>query len=182
MRRVILIGLWLSSSAFAAADDTVRYALTPVLAKGKLEAAAITMRFRGDADGETVLQLPDSWGGKSKLYEGVQDLKVSGDGVTVAETGPGTRTIKHAPGTDLTVRYRVVQNWAGEPSASGTNEYRPVIQPDYFHLIGNAIFAKPVRGDGSETDPTPASFSLEGLPRRWAFASDLDHGAMGRSG
>lgn len=180
MRRVILIGLWLSSATLAAADDTVRYTLTPVMTKGKLEVAAITMRFKGDADGETVLQLPDSWGGKSKLYEGLKDLKVSGDGVSVAETGPAVRTIKHAPGADLTVRYRVVQNWPGEPEASGANEYRPIIQPNYFHLIGNAIFAEVVRGDGGETDSTPASFLLEGLPRGWTFASDLEHGAMGR--
>ena len=68
MRWVILIGLWLSSAALAAADDSVRYTLTPVLTQGKLTALAMEVRFTGDADGETVLQLPDSWGGKSKLY------------------------------------------------------------------------------------------------------------------
>ena len=179
MRTAILTGLLLASAASASADDTVHYTLSPVLSKGKLEAVAITVRFTGDSDGETVLQLPDSWGGKSKLYEGLKDLKVSGQGVSVADTAPATRTIKHAPGAELTVRYRVVQNWPGEPAATGENEYRPIIQPNYFHLIGNAIFVEPVRGNGDD-EQSAASFSLEGLPRGWTFASDLEHASIGR--
>lgn len=180
VRAVVLSSMLVASAVSAVADDTVHYTLSPVLTKGKLEAVAITVRFTGDSDGETLLALPDSWGGKTKLYEGLKDIKVSGQGVTVAETAPATRTIKHAPGAELTVRYLVVQNWAGVPEATGANEYRPIIQPNYFHLIGNAVFVEPVRGNGGD-EQSRASFSLEGLPRGWTFASDLEHGAMGRT-
>jgi predicted metalloprotease with PDZ domain len=175
MRRAILIWLWVSSAALAAADDTIRYTLMPVLAKGKLAALQIEVRFAGDADGETVLELPNEWGGKTELYQGVQDLRVEGAGVAVTAPETAKRVVRHQPGAELRVRYRIEQYWPGVPSVSGSNEYRPIVQPSYFHVLGNAVFVAP-EADGSR----PASFALEGLPRGWTFASDLEHAAMGR--
>ncbi len=176
MRIATLIGLSLALAAGAAADDTVRYTLAPVMAKGKLEALAIEVRFKGEADGETVVLLPNEWGGKTQLYQGVRDFKVDGKGVAVETPAPEKRVVRHTPGTDLRVRYRVVQYWPGVPAVTGDNEYRPVVQPDYFHVLGNAIFAYP---DG-RGESVPASFAATGLPRGWSFASDLEHARAGR--
>ncbi|NOT39311.1 MAG: hypothetical protein HOP13_02345 [Alphaproteobacteria bacterium] len=175
MGRVGLIWLWLAIATVAGADDTVRYTLSPVMAKGKLQALAIEVRFAGEADGETVLELPNEWGGKTELYQGVRDLTVDGDGVSVSSPEAAKRVVKHRSGAALRVRYRVVQYWPGEPAVTGDNEYRPIVQPGYFHVLGNAIFAHP-DGDGSRA----AVFAVKGMPRGWAFASDLEHAAMGR--
>lgn len=175
MRTVVLFGLALAWAAVAAADDAVRYTLTPVMAKGKLEALAIEVRFKGEADGETVLELPNEWGGKTELYQGVRDLGVDGPGVVVTSPGPAKRIVRHKPGAELRVRYRIVQYWPGVPSVTGSNEYRPVVQPMYFHVLGNAIFVRP-----ESNDDAPASFALKRMPRNWSFASDLEHASMGR--
>lgn len=176
MRTAVLFGLALGCAAVAAADDAVRYSLAPVMTKGKLEALAIEARFKGDEDGETVVLLPNEWGGKTQLYQGVRDFKVDGAGVAVETPAPEKRVVRHKPGSDLRVRYRVVQYWPGAPTVTGDNEYRPIVQPGYFHVLGNAIFAYP---DGRD-ESAPASFAVSGLPRGWSFASDLEHVTAGR--
>ncbi len=175
MRTAVLIGLALAWAGSAAADDTVHYSLTPVLAKGKLEALAFDVRFKGEADGETVLNLPNEWGGFTELYQGVRDLRIDGKGVAVSSPDAARRVVRHEPGTELRVSYRIVQYWPGVPKVTGGNEYRPILQPGYFHAIGDTVFIAP-EGDGSR----PASFAVKGLPRGWAFASDLEHATSGR--
>jgi predicted metalloprotease with PDZ domain len=176
MRVALAVGLLFATMASASADDAVRYALSPVVTKGKLEALAIEVRFRGDADGETIVRLPNEWGGKRELYQGVRDLKIDGAGVAVEVPAPDKRIVRHRPGAELRLRYRAVQYWPGVPAVTGDNEYRPVVQPGYFHVLGNAIFVTPDNAD----DNFAASFAVQGLPRGWSFASDLEHGAMGR--
>jgi predicted metalloprotease with PDZ domain len=53
------------------------------------------------------------------------------------------------------------------------------VQIGYFQVLGNAAFVEPVR-DSDTDEMAPASFAVKGLPRGWTFASDLDHGSMGR--
>jgi predicted metalloprotease with PDZ domain len=180
MRRAVLIWLLIASAGFAAADDTVRYTLSPVMAKGKLAALAIEVRFVGDADGKTVLDLPNEWGGRRDLYQSIRDLQIVGAGVAVSAPEPAKRVVRHKPGAELRVRYRIVQNWTGEPESSGANEYRPIVQANYFHLIGNAIFIVP-QSESDVDEEARATFAVTGLPRGWSFASDLEHGAMGRT-
>ncbi len=175
MRTAVLFGFALASAAVAVADDTVRYTLTPVVAKGKLDALAVEVRLAGEADGETVLKLPNEWGGFTELYQGVRDLRIDGKGVAVSSPEAAKRVVRHRPGAELRVRYRIVQYWPGEPKVTGGNEYRPIVQPGYFHVLGDAIFIVP-EADGSR----PASFAVKGLPRGWTFASDLQHTDGGR--
>lgn len=180
MRLAAVAAVFVGLSSAALADDTVHYTLSPVLTQGKLEALAIEVKFAGDADGETLLELPNDWGGEKDLYQGIRDLQVDGDGVTVETPSPETRVIKHTPGTAITVRYRVEQYWQGVPTVTGDNDYRPIVQPTYFHTLGNAIFVQRIR-DGETKEPARATFVLKGLPNGWSFASDIEHGAMGRN-
>jgi predicted metalloprotease with PDZ domain len=164
------------ASVFAdRATEPVHYQLTPVMTHGALTAVAIELRFKGEADGETMLLLPNEWGGESQLWHAVTDLKISGDGVQVQPvTNPAERVMKHAPNGAILVSYRIIQDVPGEDTAGiRNNPYRPIVQRNYFHLLGNAIFARPV-GD----DYATASFVVQRLPPGWRFASDLEHKAL----
>ena len=161
---------------FAVAEDkaVVHYTMWPVMRHGALSAVVVEIRFRGEADGETKLLLPKEWGGETDLWRALRDIQIKGDGVRVALTSdPAVRIIEHPPNADITVSYRVIQDRPGEPSATNHNPYRPVIQPGYFHLIGDAIFAMP-----DWDDSTPSSFEISGLPKGWRFASDLESGPL----
>lgn len=160
--------------AQAAPSPRIEYELTPVMEAGALRAVQVDVRFRGDADGETGLRLPNFWGGQNELYRSIQDITVV-SGAALAEIGdPARRMLTHRPGARVHLRYRIVQDFDGAPDAQQGNAYRPVIQPTYFHLIGDAAFITPEDHDLV----TPVRVRARNLPRGWRFASDLQHPAL----
>ena len=156
------------------APERIEYAFTPVMAQGALQAVEVDLRFRGDADGETALRLPDAWGGRAELWRAITALEaVSGARMAPGE-GPAQRVLTHRPGARVHVRYRIVQDYEGPPSAREGNAYRAVVQPGYFHLIGEAAMVTPAGADPA----TPVRFTMRRLPRGWSFASDLEHDGL----
>ncbi|NEX93001.1 M61 family metallopeptidase [Caulobacter sp. 17J65-9] len=170
-RAVLLAAAVLTTSAAARPPETepVRYQVTPVMQGADLQALEIEIRFRGDADGETRLELPNEWGGETELWRRLTGLTVTG--ASVAEDGPQARILKHAPGAPLTVRYRVSSGAAADPRAP----YRPIVRPGWFSVLGETVFVVPADSAGRS-----ASFRWGRLPRGWTAASDAEHGAMGR--
>lgn len=134
----------------------------------------VAVSFDGDADGETVLELPDDWGGETDLYQALSDIRAEGADVT-----PGAdaahRVLRHAPRARITVRYRV-SHTAVPTDTRSDNDYRPLIQPTHFQLLGNAIVALP---EDADLD-APAAFRIEGMPAGATFASDMEHAGRGR--
>lgn len=159
-----------------AAPPPTELVVRPVLDAGAFKAMDVAISFNGEMDGETVLDLPDNWGGEEALWKALRDLRAEGatllPGVDAAH-----RVLRHAPGARITVRYRVVQDADGPRDMNSGNDYRPLIQPTYFQLLGNAIVALP------ENAPMRARavFRIEGMPAGATFASDLEHGGMGRA-
>lgn len=158
--------------ASAAAPPRIDYTLTPIMEDGALGAVQIDLRFRGEADGESDLRLPDSWGGQDELWRSIQGLEII-SGASAIRTGEAAnmRILTHRPNARIHVRYRVIQDWDGVPRAEIGNVYRPTIQPTYFHLIGNAFMATP----GAASLDTRVRFTVRDLPRGWSYASDLEH-------
>jgi predicted metalloprotease with PDZ domain len=158
----------------AASAAEVNYALTPLLTEDELTAVQVDLHFEGSAEGETHLELPDSWGGQQELWRELEDLQVVSGAEISDGKGPADRLLRHAPKSPIHLRYRVVQKWKeGPPSASDGNPYRPIIQPGYFHLIGNAALIVP------EIDQAvSARMRVKDLPQGWRFASDLEHAGL----
>ncbi len=155
--------------ALSPPSQRITYTLTPIVENGALRAVQIDLTFRGQGDGETNLQLPDEWGGERDLWRAIEELVVvSGaemrDGATASE-----RLLRHDPNARIHVRYRVMQDWEGAPTG-GRNTYRPIIQANYFHLIGEAALVTP-----DLHNVTPVRIRTRRMPRGWSFASDLQH-------
>lgn len=160
------------------APERIEYTLTPVMAGGALRAMQVDLRFRGDPDGETALRVPNEWGGQPELYRAITALEaVSGAAMRDGET-PNQRVLTHRPGARLHVRYRIVQDYEGEPNARAGNAYRAIVRPSYFHLIGEAAFV--TLEEASED--TPLRVRARNLPRGWAYASDLEHTGLTLNG
>jgi predicted metalloprotease with PDZ domain len=158
----------------ATAPERFEYTLTPILENGALTAVQFDLRFRGEPDGESTLRLPSSWGGQSELWKGIDALEIVA-GATMREgEGASQRALSHRPNARIHVRYRIIQDWEGVPRAELGNTYRPVIQPGYFHLIGENVFVTPEHAERS----APLRVSIRRLPRGWSFASDLEHGPL----
>ena len=154
--------------------DRVDYTATPVLQDGRLTALEISLSFRGDADGETVLALPDRWAGEVEYWRHIEGLQIAG--ADARKRDEASHVLTHAPGARISVRYRVTSAFDSDPAVGGHgNPYRPIIRPAWFSVLGNAVFAGP-EGDESR----PAHFEWSRVPAGWKVASDLDHAARGR--
>lgn len=145
----------------------VAYRLTPEMGNGALIALGVEVRFTGDADGESRLNLPSKWAGKDELWRQVADLTV--DGAEVSADGSAARRLRHAPGAALVVRYRIVSAHAADPGAD-YEKAQPVVRPGWFFAHGEGVFATP-EGRGA----APATFAWGERPADWTLASDLDH-------
>ncbi|WP_291843584.1 hypothetical protein [Maricaulis sp.] len=155
----------------ATADGTrLDYALD-VSSEGGLTFVSIELTLIGETDGETGIILPNNWGGQNALWGAIDDLAVvSDDGAAAIRSGddPSRLTLTHAPGAELTLRYTVTPERTGEPLASLGDYYRPYVEPDWVHLIGQTIFAFP---------DSDADFTVEialHAPQGWTLASDLE--------
>lgn len=175
---VVAVAAFILSAALAPPPPRIEYTLTPVLEAGALQAVQVDMRFRGEADGETGLRLPGSWGGQNELWRSLTAIETVSGAALADGDAPDRRVLTHRPNARIHLRYRIIQDFEGPPNARQGNAYRPVIQPDYFHLIGDASFITP------ESAPlvTYVRVRVRNLPRGWRFASDLEHAplALGR--
>ncbi len=149
-RRLIVAAISASLAAAApsgAAEPDAGLALTyqPVVATdGSFRAVDVTLRFRGAASGVTIIDLPNEWGGFDKLYTYLGDMRAE-NAMLAPSADPAKIALRHAPGAPIVLRYRVRGADRPEQLQDGevVNDYRPLIQPTWFHLIGDAVVARP---------------------------------------
>lgn len=165
--RLLLVAVpALLGAAPAPIAEPIDYRITPELREGALERIAVQLRFRGEADGDTLLALPNRWAGSERLHEVVEDLRAEG-GTIAAHEDPAWRVIRHAPGAMITVHYAIGRSEA-DPGA-GYEKARPVVRPGWFYIHGEGALATP---SGSGDRPARLSWgpSLPG----WKLASSAD--------
>lgn len=171
MRAWVLAAALLGAGGARAGEAPVAYRLTPVVTQGALEALSVEMRFAGDADGVTDLELPSAWAEGEKLWRLVSGLTV--DGAQLDPGGEAVRVLRHRPGAPLTVRYQL--KITGEPDRNHLKG-EPVVRPAWFMAHGEGLFAAP-----AGRQDAPATFAWGALPKGWTLVSDLDH-LQGRTG
>jgi predicted metalloprotease with PDZ domain len=158
---------FLLTAAKAPEDRTIHYQVTPLAPGGFGNALRVEMRFRGDADGETRLELPGEWAGSSELWRHVTDLEIRGGKRLSGYYG--APVIHHRPGATIRVRYDIVSAWFDDPGFA-YEKARPLVRPDFFFFHGEGIFASPAGRQEKN-----ARFRWGRLPKGWTVASDLDH-------
>jgi predicted metalloprotease with PDZ domain len=158
-----------SSAQSVPQKGDLRYAISyqPLSDRGTLRIEAT---FRGDQSGQTRLILPSEWGGQDRLYLGISALTVEPAGVVVANTGdPAIRLITHAPGTPLRVTYTVVRDHEDARTSEG-RFYRPVLTPDSFFVIGQALWVYPAF---DRETPRKIELDWSRLPRGWKSSNSF---------
>ncbi len=85
---------WLLGPGAASAGAPAQYELTPVVVDGALARMAVELRFTGEPDGGTRLQLPNRYGAETELWRHVTNISVEG---ATARTGTGPRAIPGPP-------------------------------------------------------------------------------------
>ncbi len=145
---------------------TLSYRVTPV-SNGETSGLEVELRFRGDADGETMVELPSRWAGSDELWRHVGDLRVAGAERISGEFAKPV--LHHRPGARLRIRYRLASAYQTDPGFL-YEKARPLLRPDWFFVHGESLFAWPAgRWAGR------ARFRWGKPPPGWTVASDLDH-------
>jgi predicted metalloprotease with PDZ domain len=134
----------------------------------------VELRFQGDADGETRLDLPDGFRDEQGAWRYVFDLQVRGAQVTAPD--PAHRVLTHKPGARIDVRYRVQSAYPQDPQAQGGDPVKgPLLRPQAVAALGPLVFVTP---EGRDLEA--ATFEWARMPKGWSAASDLEHADLGR--
>ncbi len=156
-------------TAHAKTTNNIEYVFTPIIKSGALSAVDVTVTFKGNSTGTTVLALPDSWAGEEELWRGISNLSASGASLDFG-AGPAQRVLHHRPNSRIKLHYLVVQERPEYLTDLRNNPYRIVVQPTYFHFTGNAALVVPDINKDTRVSVRPRS-----MPKAWSFASDLEH-------
>jgi predicted metalloprotease with PDZ domain len=146
------------------------YVLEPVF-----DADAVSFRvelsFEGDASGTTRLETPVAWASARDLDKGIRNLTVVTKGARLADTAePNMKTVSHAPGQKVVVRYELVQVQPGPPAAGRGGGYQPLLQKDYFHWVGHGAWVKPAWGESARVAVT---LEWKNLPKGWSTSNSF---------
>jgi predicted metalloprotease with PDZ domain len=127
----------------------------------------VTMRFRGNASGNTKLELPDSWASQKELYKAVTAIESLTPGVQVTSNDtPSQRILTHAPGADITIRYALQQDWS--VVFNYPYNYRAILRSGWIHATGYALLVRP---DWPTEARIQLSLDWTALPAGWAVAN-----------
>lgn len=170
MRMFAVLACPLLLGAAAPRAPSLSYELRPELTDGAITSLRVTARFTGDPSGTTTFDWTPNWAGEKHLGQWARDLTVVG--ASAVEPAPhGGRVIHAAPNASLTVSYRIVSAFEGDPNVDNSRQAMPVVRPTWFYAVGEALFAVPV-----DRLDDPVTFRWTG-PAGIGFASDLEHAA-----
>jgi predicted metalloprotease with PDZ domain len=125
----------------------------------------ISLRFRGSADGETTLNLPQDRYGAPDVHESVISVRGSAEVTVEAGEVAAQWIVRHAPAAMVDVVYTI--SWA--PERSSGYAYSPDVGPEHFHFMGPQWIAWPEGYEG-EVDLEVAFVSI---PDEWIVLSSF---------
>jgi predicted metalloprotease with PDZ domain len=140
----------------AAGDPDATYTLTLQTSPRLRVAAELTVR--GDDDGSSAFSAAPMWGGIDHCARYLHELAFFADGLPVAADHPKETAwvVAHAAGARLQARWFL--DPLTEPlDAKLGNDYRPILTPKLFHLLGETGLLSPDSLDGE----TPHAIRLE---------------------
>lgn len=181
MREVIKItfGLFLFFTCFGNASANsakkINYEITPLIGN-ETPKIKIAVNFKGEKSGATKIQLPSEFGGQTELYKSVRNLRLLTPSAQINDgEKPEIKIVKHAPGAEIRLEYEIIQDWTGAPQAGGASQntgggYRPILQKDYFHILGSGAWILP---DLPKDAKLQISIVWKNLPANWTLANSF---------
>lgn len=117
---------------------------------------------------ETVLDLPDQFGASRALHANIRNLSSADAGVEILPGAtPAQRILRHPPMKQIRLRYEVLARTQGR--LDHNTFFEPVLEADYFHVLGHALFATPAFIE--EQADVRWSITWSGLPENASLAS-----------
>lgn len=145
------------------------YVIQPCIAGNGLYLN-IELSFKGETTGETRIKLPSQWAGQERLYDGVKVIQAVSPRTIVIDTDePQIKLVKHSRNRKVILKYQVHQDWSGNLAEQG-RYFRPILQKEYFHFIGEALFIHPV---WDAAKPRRITLDWQNLPAKWKLSNSF---------
>jgi predicted metalloprotease with PDZ domain len=133
-------------------NKTIHYTISTHTEKNTSELK-LKMNFPAEVDGETILLFQDQAWGQDSLHNVLASMKVLNAEATITtQRDSGWVIIKHHNDVkELEFEYTLQQDT--EVELTTMNTYRPIIQPEYFHVFAHNLLMLPekiVRPEGSK--------------------------------
>lgn len=154
-------------AAMPTSETVLSYTIRPVPRADRTDLH-IRLRFTGDADGETVLQLPRDRYGTPDVHTAVRSVVAAGRAVVSAAASSDQRRIAHGPSAGVEIDY--VLSW--DPARSEGHAYSPSVNASHFHFFGPQWLAWPETGK----DTVDLLVEFAGLPTGWSVLSSFGFG------
>lgn len=142
--------------------DILTYKISPNL-KGNLAFVQVEFQMKSDANGRIQLGYPNSDWGEENLFNCIQDFKVTPSVKTDFRKEKNQIYIWGEPNKSYSFSYKIVQDFPEKPKSENT--YRPIINSDYFHILGKNLLMLPYGYFGSEETNCPVKIKWH-IPRR----------------
>ena len=193
MKRIFalsLLGCLFNAAAqLARADGIIPLTLTISRAQvADHPALAMSLTFPGGSNGQTIVHLPNEWASEKELWRAFDGLSAKNASLQAPVAQPQTRALSHAPSARVTLSWKIVQDYAGEPNfADAKSLFRPTVNDHWavaaMQTILPTIEVAPGRVIGldphTRTAPPPlcnVTINFVGFPKNWAIATAFGAG------
>lgn len=163
MRYLLSFGMLFA--VFAASAGAVRYEITPVFSANAAPRLQVRVLLYGETDGTTEFALPNEFGPSEQLFNCIRNLSCRTRGCTlIINEETHMALVQHPASAQIELCYEVLQDFPGSEVTRET-AFRPLIQPDFFHILGGALFITPMFGEGS----CEVTLEWHGFPDNWVI-------------
>lgn len=130
----------------------------------------VTLQLKGNKTGETIVELPNSWGGLEHLYRNITDIDTRNTAGLVRHTQDSAKIIlKHKPSALLNLQY-TLHNALVDSVPDNGEAYLPIIKKNYFHLIGTTFLLIPEADSSLRYD---VKMKWQGIPASWSLVNSF---------
>ena len=174
MKHIIYICLLLivMSSCSRKNEYHISYEVSPKL-ENDTALLTIKMSFKAGEHGKTILLFQDQAWGQDSLYNVIHNMKfLSGATEIEKQKDSGWIVIHHAKDLKkIDFEYTLQQDTKGDLKTRKT--YRPIIQPEYFHIYAHNFFMLPKHILEQSKDNFDVTIEWKDFPKSYVFQNSF---------
>ncbi|MCI0388413.1 MAG: hypothetical protein MOB07_06560 [Acidobacteria bacterium] len=165
---VLTLVLGIGANPATEKPERISYAISPVPVNR--QAIQVDLSFDAASNQNTRIILPSSWSGQRELYRCVTSLKSKTPDTVIVDTDrPSIKVVTHPRNGKVALSYELVSDVGEKPLKNGIYN-RPLINNQFFYLLGNTSFILPeFPGD----KPLTFSISWSGFSPDWSLANSF---------
>lgn len=167
---LIILSLVFSCSVKAKHDVDLVYQVKADY--GDSQGLTVDFAFESDKDGLIVLRYENNSWGDNDIFDCIGEFKVSPEPLNIEfDRDSSLITIKTKPNLKSHIQYSITQDF-NEPLLN-KHRYRPIIDKNYFHILGMRLFMVPEGIFETESSKVKIAISWGDLPSNAIFHSSF---------